>query len=123
MRIYPLHKDGRLTAFEIDNIYISVREVEQLLSTIVGVTELVRRQPFSRFDETHIKFKYQGVPFFVWEPFGDNSRYLIGPVETPGAIPDVRLLQAAFDNYQPSRLRKFLVGLLIFDLAGLLHRR
>jgi hypothetical protein len=45
-----------------------------------GVTDVKR----TWFNEDRIKFLFHGEPFVVNEPFGDNSRYWIGPVEPPG---------------------------------------
>ncbi len=70
--------EGRMYAFEIDNAYISLRTVIRLLRLCDGVEITATRRTFSR-DEIHVKFKYEGVDMIVWEPYGDNSKYWVGP--------------------------------------------
>lgn len=122
VRTYPMHKEGRLVGFQFDNVYLSVRKAADLLSEVSGVTDVELRKPFSAFDGAHIRFKYQGEPLLMLEPFGDNSRYLIGLAEPSEATPDVQPLQAAFDGYQPNLLRKLMGDLLTLNLAGLGRR-
>ncbi|MCY1562005.1 hypothetical protein D9M68_993370 [compost metagenome] len=49
----------------------------------------------------------------VWEPFGDNSRYWIGPQEAERDV-DFATVEMAFKQYRPALLRKVLG-----DLIGL----
>ena len=97
MKTYPLLRDdGELHGFEIGNTWISIGAILRLIRSVPGVSE-VRRVWFR---EEHVKFLYQGAPFEVWEPFGDNSRYWIGP-EVPGPdTPNMTAIHSAFVEYQ-----------------------
>jgi hypothetical protein len=53
------------------------------------VYELVpSRRRLVFWDENRAYLVFHGVPFVVWEPWGDNSRYWIGPAVTKAA-PDL----------------------------------
>lgn len=71
--------DGRPLAFEVENAYIGPGTVARLLRQVDGVTDVEQRRLFSRESDVHVRFKYLGQPCIVWEPYGDNSRYWIGP--------------------------------------------
>jgi hypothetical protein len=81
MKTFPAasEPDGRLRAFEVENAYIGPSAVAQVLRGTEGVTDVEQRRLFSRDSEVHVKFKCQGHPCIVWEPYGDNSRFWIGP--------------------------------------------
>ncbi|MCY1311840.1 hypothetical protein D9M70_621990 [compost metagenome] len=72
------------------------------------------RRPSSA-DEYLVSFQFSGHDYVVWEPFGDNSRYWIGPKEAERDV-DVAELEKAFKPYQPALLRRFLGGLLSLRL-------
>lgn len=116
MKTFPLAKEsGHAFAFEIENAYVSRRMIAQLLRRAEGVTEVHLRGRFGSSDETRVDFKYLGYDYVVWEPFGDNSRYLIGPKEE-GVETDVLGLEAIFKRYQPSPYRALLGDLLTLRL-------
>ena len=51
---------------------------------------------------TFTRFKYHGEPFVVWEPYGDSSRYWIGPDQNdPAKIVDVGPLEGAIARHRP----------------------
>ena len=52
-----------------------------------------------RGDEHRAYFHFHGVPFVVWEPFGDNSRYWIGPANQDAQPPDLGPLIRAFEEH------------------------
>lgn len=82
MKIYPLkEKEGRVFAFEVGNF--SRRRVCHILSSIPGVKMLRTPCLLSRFREDEFcEFEISGQRFKAWEPWGDNSRYWIGPEPT-----------------------------------------
>jgi len=109
MRTYPSQResDGRVTAFEIENVYASPGTIARILRGIDSVSDVRKRRPFSAFDEFHIRFCFRGVECVVWEPFGDNSRYWIGPRNVPEPL-DLTLVEQAFRDYSPPIHRKLI---------------
>ena len=82
MTIYDLKdKEGRIFAFEIDNV-----GRECLCKIIRSFPEVhILREPkfLSEMREDEFcEFEIRGQKFRAWEPFGDNSRYWIGPEPT-----------------------------------------
>jgi hypothetical protein len=51
------------------------------------------------FNEDRASFKYRGVACIVNEPFGDNSRYWVGPAEPSKTPIDMRPINSAFEHY------------------------
>jgi hypothetical protein len=99
MKIYE-HKDaeGRVVSFEIDNLLISRRGVVRILRSIPDI-HIIRspRLLWWREDE-FCEFEIGGQRFKALEPFGDNSRYWIGP-EPPQWSEHIQLVQNAFARY------------------------
>jgi hypothetical protein len=98
MNLYDLRdEDGRVFAFEVSNLFLSRR----------GVCRVVRRIPHARLlkqppvfscwsgDEEFCEFEIDGVNFVAWEPFGDNSRYWLGP-KPPLWVPQFSPVREAF---------------------------
>lgn len=108
MRTYKLYKEnGSLFAFEIENAYIRPKKIGILLGVINGVTKVRVRKSFNLSDDVHVQFKYQDNDFIVWEPYGDNSRYWIGPSNEENSLDvDIEPLEEAFKNYKPQFLFK-----------------
>lgn len=107
MKTYDLlDAQGRVFAFEIDNALIGRRGVCRVVSSIPGA-EVHRRPLFlSWFRESvFCEFEVQGHRFEVEEPFGDNSRYLVGASE-PGWKPPFEQVHAAFRAARFPFLRK-----------------
>jgi hypothetical protein len=94
---YPLF-DGENRwpfAFEIDNIAVSPDACARVLHDVPGVSDV--EVPRRRFlEETRVTFRYHGLPFEVWEPYGDNSRYWIGPIDPKKSKIDVTPIENAF---------------------------
>lgn len=111
--------DGREFAFEVANLHLGRGGLCRLVSRIPGC--VVLRKP-SRFrwsfedEEEFCEFELDGVRFVAWEPWGDNSRYWVGPKfpdgMTPTWCPQVDRVREAF-----VRARPFL-GLLIGQPAA-----
>jgi hypothetical protein len=106
MNVYDLHDDeGRDFAFEIANSIIGRRGVCRVVSRIPGVTLLRRPLTFLSWfrESTFCEFELEGVRFSADEgPWGDSSRYWIGP-EPPRSVPQLQLVRRAFVDYMPLR--------------------
>lgn len=100
MKIYDIHtKDGGLLAFEVENTFLGRRGVVRVVRSIPGariVCAPVRILSWFR-EEVFCVFEVDGVPFKAWEPYGDNSRYWIGPSgENIVPVPALAPIRAAF---------------------------
>ena len=97
MRIFDLvGDDGRPYAFEVRNTFLGRRGALRVVCSIPGVRVLREPGALSWFrDEAFVEFEIGGVLFRVWEPFGDNSRYWIGP-EPARPLPELAAVRAAF---------------------------
>lgn len=111
MKTYPLlAKDGvRPFAFEVENIYLSPGTIAHLVAEVAGVTDVVQRKMFSKSSDVHVEFKYHGQPYMVWEPYGDSSRYWIGPKGEANGASDIGALETVFMRYRPP-LHRLLIG-------------
>ena len=119
MDIYKLQNEGGDDfAFEMNNVYITKKQIAQLLSGIDQVDAIKVRQAWSSPDDVHVEFQYQGESFIVWEPFADSSRYWIGPKEKSCQV-DMRHLQSAFEGFQPKLIRRILGDLLTLSFSSL----
>jgi hypothetical protein len=123
MRTFPLINEGRTHAFEIENVYVSRRTVAKLLRQTEGITDVHLRGRFGSSDDVRVAFKYLGSDYIVWEPYGDNSRYWIGPAELGPQNADVLRLEAIFQGYQPWLLRSLVGDVLTLNLFKRLVRR
>lgn len=124
VKTYPiLTKDGgRPYAFEIENVYISPRTAARLLAQVSGVSNVELRRMFSKSCDVHVGFSYLGQSYMVWEPFGDNSRYWIGPTAPENDTGAIEALEAAFKTYQPPIHRVLLGDVLTFRIFTRLFR-
>jgi len=86
-------------AFEVSSRWSVFRPLVRFLASVPGVTEVGRGGNWFSGDENRAYFLFHGVPFVVWEPWGDNSRYWIGPADTKAAAPDLDPLMQAFRDY------------------------
>ena len=113
--------DGDVFAFEIDNAYITSRKIATLLIGVDQVSDLKVRTAFSSIDDVHVEFKFQQTEFMVWEPYGDNSRYWIGPKHNQEYV-DISELEFIFEKYQPSWIFKIYGDLISCNFASLFGR-
>jgi hypothetical protein len=94
VKTFPIPTEDRagVFAFEIENIHIDPAA-----------------KLFSKSSDIHVEFLYHGEPCIVWEPYGDSSRYWIGPKdETTGKL-DVTRLEEGFKHYYPP-LHRAIIG-------------
>jgi len=102
LKTYPIRRsDGFLHAFEIGNAFISMGAIRRILSSVDGVSS-IRRQPRS---DDRLAFNVNGVPWVVHEPWGDNSRYWIGPRDPQHHSFDVNRIHEAFAQYRSPLFR------------------
>ena len=95
MRTYPIRDaGGTLYAFEIRAQLIGWK-VRRALRDIDGVSDVRPRRWWVGSPEIHIRFTYREREYIVWEPFGDNSRWWIGPDDTDSPHEDVEDLERA----------------------------
>lgn len=115
-------KNGvREPIFEIENIYIAPATVAKVLTAVDGVRDVEVRKIFSKSKDIRVQFRYLGRPYIVWEPYGDNSRYWIGPedmlsgTDVVAALDDpndICKLEDAFKRYRPPFHRTLIGNLL-----------
>lgn len=124
MRTYSYEglSGGAPIAFEIDNAYVGLRAIHKLLTSIEDVTEVRPRRLFSKWDTVHIRFKFKGRDYFVVEPFGDNSRYWIGP-ESEDHHAGIEEIRRAFADYKPNFLRKLVADIISLRFITYFFRR
>src|SRR5438876_12131753 len=97
MRTYPIvNHDARLIAFEIDNTYIGIAKTAALIRMLADVANVRVRRLFARSNDRHVTFTYKGRAFVVWEPYGDSSRYWIGPADDSEERVDIAALEQVF---------------------------
>lgn len=120
MKVYPVFNDmgARVPIFEIENVYVSVSTVAKLLKQSEGVTEVRVRRAFRDPGDVHVLFRFLGRAYIVLEPWGDNSRYWIGPADMVRGfdavlplpnVSDISKLEVTFENYRPP-LHRAIVG-------------
>lgn len=113
MKTYPLKDQNEFQfGFEIENVYISLKKIVNLLSTIDNVSNIRQRRLFDFTNENLIEFDYMGDRFIVFEPFGDNSRYWICPYQKSNRKVDITRIENVFEQYHPPIINKLLGDLI-----------
>jgi hypothetical protein len=81
MRVFDVcAPGGKLHGFEVENTWLSRKGVARIVGSIPGVRiRHAKSGWFSRDD--FCEFEVNGFRFVAEEPFGDNSRYWIRPLE------------------------------------------
>ena len=120
MKVHDVHdNEGRVCAFEIDNIAIGRRGVCRAVNRIPRAKLLRRPVRFlSWFRESSFcEFELDGVRFSVDEgPWGDDSRYWVGPVP-PRWVPQLDVVRQAFLDHQPLRDRRVVIAGILFAIV------
>ncbi|MEO7966256.1 MAG: hypothetical protein ABIT38_20330 [Gemmatimonadaceae bacterium] len=102
MRTYPIpDSSGVPFAVEIENSYVPVGQLSQLLQKIDGVSDVSSKRRDGVKRDIRLRFRYRGYPFVVWEPFGDNSRYWIGPDDENASTVDITTLLDGLRSFEP----------------------
>jgi len=111
MKTYPLRRDdGTMYAFEIENAYASPWALAKVLRPLPEVSAVRVRRMFVESTDGRVFFTYRGEPFVVWEMFGDNSRYWLGP--EGDSDQDVVNLERGVAAHRPWILRRIFGNLL-----------
>lgn len=106
MRTYRDGSGSAVAGFEVSNLLISTKQIAMILRSVEGVRDVHERRSFSHQEEL-LKFSYSGVPGVVIEPFGDSSRYWIGPADPENPFETVGL-ERAFKDHRLGRLRRII---------------
>jgi hypothetical protein len=104
MRIHRLSQSsGEPYGFEVSNGWLQPRAAARLLRS--KGAEITFRRKFLRPGNIHLKFRYKGFDFELFETFGDSDCYEIVPVHPANTPPAPILeLQAIFEQYRPTPL-------------------
>lgn len=97
MKIFDIpDAGGEPYAFEVSNLLLGRRRACQIVMRIPRVRIVSRPRLFSWWrEDVFCAFELGGVPFRIEEPFGDNSRYWIGPSNGTTAS-ELRVIREAF---------------------------
>ena len=103
MRTHPCKRpDGSVASFEISNVIPwSMGPMRRVLASVAGVSDIERT---NNGGDDRWTFRYLGRVCVVNEPWGDSSRYWVGPAESDAAL-DMSPVHDAFCAY------RFLLGL------------
>ena len=97
VKTYPIFReDGSMLALEVTSAWLTFRPLLSIMRSVPGVAD-VRRQ---YFNEDRIRFVYLGVECVINEPWGDNSRYWIGPKSPDNSSINVAPINSALQNHQ-----------------------
>lgn len=122
MKTYSIKTEaGYPFAVEVDAALYGLRNLARTIAEVEGVSDMVVRKPFSHTGDVRATFRYQGEQFAILEPFGDNSRYWIGPAgQTPQR--DISPIEARVGTFQPSVLRRLIGSLVTLNFSALTRR-
>jgi len=103
MKVYDLEdKEGRVFAFQIKNTFFGRMRLCKLVRSIPE-TQILKAQSHRSFrsngEDEFCEFEIRGQKFVASEPFGDNSRYWIGP-KPPLWCEQVAIVRSAFVNHK-----------------------
>ena len=115
MKTYEITSEsGNAFAFEVENAYISVGKIRNLLINLDHVSNFTTRKPLSIDDEFRASFNYRGLDFIIIEPFGDSSRYWIGleKERCEEAPQKIKQLEQIFIDYQPPFIIKLIADII-----------
>jgi hypothetical protein len=110
MRTYPVNDEsGAMYAFEIDSSTVSPRRLSYLVRSRLGAVVTKGPQGFFSREDWRLRFLHARIEFEVWEPFGDNSRYWIGPAgENPQRTDAIDDIHSMLRDYKPTVVQRLL---------------
>lgn len=113
MQTYPIKDDtGTTYALEIENAYVRPRRLSEILRRVDGVSSVRLRRPFSGTGDVRATLQYRGRPFIILEPFGDNSRYWVGPDDETAEKLDISAIEEVLRYYRLSIVERLIGALL-----------
>lgn len=104
MKTYDIHdKENRLFSFEVSNVLLGRNGAVKIVKSIPSVRILKAPKFFSWFREDDFcEFELAGHIFYIFEPFGDNSRYWIGSKDNIWH-PEIDTIRNAFASHSVFR--------------------
>lgn len=120
MTTYPIRNPaGVMFAVEVENAYVTPSAIGDVIRDVDGVSSVEIRKLFSRKSVTHGSFRFRGGEYMINEPFGDNSRYWIGPRKSESSDTDISMVEEKLRLFRPSRVAKALGDLVTLRWASL----
>jgi len=118
MQTYPINDEaGNPFAVEVDVAFCSIQNLAKTIGSVDGVTDVEVCKLFSGERDVRAKFRYLGDEFVVVEPFGDNSRYWIGPV-SENLRTDVSSIEKKIRAYMPPFFRRIFGALITLNFGA-----
>ena len=110
MRTYPLRtKSGEIYAFEVDNTLLSAARIGRIVRESLGAQVTSGPNTFFARTDVRLTFKLKEKSFQVWEPYGDNSRYWIGPDNAESdRLPEIDIIREAIEKARISPFHRLL---------------
>jgi hypothetical protein len=100
MKTYDIEKDGRLFAFEVENLFLGRHSAARVISKIPGARIVRKQQRFQiTSEEEFIEFALDGELFVVSEGWNDSSRFWVGPKSGKWS-PNIERVKAVFLNHK-----------------------
>jgi len=113
MKVYDLKDtEGRVFAFEVDNLFLGRRSACRVVRAIAGARIVREQRPLSWRHDEFCEFEVEGITFVISEDWGDSSRYWIGPIP-PRAVPEIDQVRAAFLRKSTAVRATVLVSILV----------
>lgn len=105
MRTFPIvDPNGTLFAVEVEKLYARPKTLAKIICSVDGVSSMRVRPIFGASPEIHARFTYLGSGFVIWEPYGDNSRYWLGPADPEAQKVSILPIEERLRLYQPPKL-------------------
>jgi hypothetical protein len=106
MRTHPVFdSNGELCAFEVSNALLGAATIGRILRKQLGATITHRPSSFLKVGDVRLEFTLNAIDFVVIEPFGDNSRYWIGPEQGElKRTPAIDAIHQSIARYKPTPL-------------------
>ncbi len=119
MRTFPISDaNGVPFAVEVENAYVTSRRIAQLIRGVEGVSAVSPRRRFGASPDVRMTFEYRHRSFVVLEPFGDNSRFWIGPDDADAERIDISPIERTLRGYQPSKFAAMIGDLVTLRFAS-----
>lgn len=93
--ILDTNEDGVVVAFAVSNFLLSSRRIAKILRDVPGIDNVERRR-FFEFSDEIVRFRFDGEPYVVVEPFGDNSQYFVARRAEGAKSIDISPIEQAF---------------------------
>jgi hypothetical protein len=120
VRTYPIvDHSGHMFAFEIEHVYVGRGRLARVLREIDGVSSIRVVPRFGDSPDVRVQFVFRGRKCMVWEPYGDSSRYWIGPEEPEAGPFDISAIEKVVRWYEVPPLAQLIGDLLSLRLPFL----